>query len=190
MKLKSFLAIALALTLGLGFSSCKKDEPDPDPKPSGDSYTFQNNIAINADLTKYMDITLELTDVDGKTTTTDITKLDTDKFSYTNPKTSEVKEFTMYVFKNTCSAKKAPAQTTLKLNFTAKVTVPEEKIAEVILYDFKVKGTTATEIDQQQSIHTSLNMDEAKFKSLVESLNRRHGSIVMKVAADGKPSIE
>ena len=189
MKLKSFLAIALALTLGLGFSSCKKDEPDPDPKPSGDSYTFQNNIAINADLTKYMDITLELTDVDGKTTTTDITKLDTDKFSYTNPMTGATKEYTMYVFKNTGSAKKAPAQTTLKLNFTAKVTVPAEKFDQAIIYDFKVKGSSATQIDQQQFIKNGLNLDEEKFKSYVEGLNKTH-TIVMKVAADGKPSIE
>ncbi|MCF0218832.1 MAG: hypothetical protein HUK14_03545 [Muribaculaceae bacterium] len=189
MKLKSFVAIALALTLGLGFSSCKKDEPDPDPKPSGATYTFQNNIAINADLTNYMDITLELTDVDGKTTTTDITKLNTEKFSYTNPMTSETKEYTMYVFKNTGSAEKAPVQTTLKLNFSAKVTVPAEKFDQVILYDFKVKGSSATQINTEQFIKNGLNLDEAKFKSFVENLNKIH-TVVMKVAADGKPSIE
>ena len=190
MKLKSFLAIGLALTIGLGFSSCKKDEPkpDPEPQPTKTEYAFQNGFYINSDLLEFVDITYELTGIDGKKVTGNVKDLPTEKMNHLDGQGHD-KDFVMHKFLNIEKTEKVPGETTLTLKFTAKK-APTEMFDEWIIPNFVVGCEDNFKQHLTGFFMGGVDPSRINFEEYVAKLNDSHGKVVLKIAADGTPSME
>ena len=192
MKLKSFLAIGLALTIGLGFSSCKKDEPDPDPKPdptpSKTEYAFQNGFYFNSDLLEFVDITYELTCIDGKKVTGNVKDLPTEKMNHLDGQGHD-KDFVMHKFLNIEKTEKVPATTTLKMTYTGKK-APTEMFDEWIIPNFVVGCKDNFKQHVTGFFMGGVDPSRITFEDFVAKLNQDHGEVVLNIAADGTPTME
>ena len=184
-QFKSFVAIALAATIGLGFTSCKKDDPEPKPEPTPEvTYKFQNKIGFSTELVDCYDITVELTGLDGKKTTTNIKDCPTEKYVEKGLE----KEFTIYVFSKTEETKTVPAETKLKVTYKYNGYVPTtEDVYMCIVPDFSVGASAPKTITNSRTFA----IDEYdKLADLAKTFEENYGTYNMNVAKDGTPSIK
>ena len=119
-QLKSLLATAVALSLSLGFTACKNNDPEPGPTPTEKKYVFNNGISFSTTMTDVYDITIELTDLEGKVTTTNIKDCPQEKRTY------DGKDMPVYTFSTREITTTKPAQTTAKIKFVLKSDIPVE----------------------------------------------------------------
>ncbi|MCF0218214.1 MAG: hypothetical protein HUK14_00380 [Muribaculaceae bacterium] len=186
MQLKSLIALAVAVTLGLGFSSCKKNE-EPDPKPTEKTYVFNNAIAFNTGLLDVCDITLEYTDLNGKTETKDVKNLSTKKTTHAD------KEYTMYVFEEKSTTKTIPAETTVTIKYTVKSDLPAEGTFDCYILPGFYCGTPSASGEGWSSYASESNskylagLPYDKAATYIERLNNSYNKYTLKFDKDGSP---
>ena len=199
-QLKSLLAIAVAVSLGLGFTSCKNDEPEPGPSPTPTekSYVFNNSICFNTQLTEICDITIEYTDLEGKTTTANAKDLPTKSVAFTDMY-GKAYEYTVHTFDKKQTTKNLPSETSLKVTFKVNENRPTTGTFDSYVAPDIYVGVPGT---KEGSWSALSKYDTSKFTSgipldnkdrvdsYISVLNKLYGSFVAKADKDGKLTVE
>ena len=184
-QLKSLAAIALACFVAFGFSSCKKDEPKQI------TYGFQNSIAFNSEIVDMLNITFELTDIEGKTTTTNINDCPTKEVTYAG------KTRKMYVFNKLETTINKPTESKLSIKFEPNGRIPASGSVDLyVIQDFYVGGYDNGNWDTGASKETGIVFwgersvaDAEEASMLATSLNMAFGKFTLKIGESGGSSI-
>lgn len=182
-QFKSLLSIALACTAVFGLTSCNAEDIVPDPYPSNVTYKFQNKIAFSADLVDCFDITLELTNLNGKKSTTKVKNCPKNKYQIEGID----KEISVYVFSNTEETKTTPDKTQLKVKYKYNGYVPKtDDVYFCVIPDFSV-GASAPKQNTNLRIFTI--EDFSKIGELAQTLNDYFGAYNMTIDNVGQAFI-
>mgnify|MGYP004442490321 FL=1 len=185
-QIKSLLSIAVAVSLGLGFTSCKKDEPEPKPEPEPTptevEYSFINSIGFNTDFVDYCDIKIDLTDIDGKKTTTNIKDCPIEDVLHAGEKIK------CYVFTNSVITKEKGKETTMEVTYTPK-DFPEDANINILFSPGFVVGSKGDVQALAAGVYFG-GVKQQGFEKCVETFKKSFSKFVMKVDKNGKATLD
>ena len=195
MKTKSLAAIAIALTLGMASTSCSKNNDEPSVHAEA---IFNNEIAINTELADLLNIEFTYTDLQGKTTTTNITECPKEKRTYKVElgDASKTYEAMCYVYKQYDATKQRPAQTKFSMNVTSKG-VSSGKIPVFILPNFivgipkgSVQGWQAVQEKTNGYMSEGIDFDTTeKVDKMAKYLTTNYGIEILSISTTDTPMI-